>query len=237
MRHVVVYPDAAALATATAARFLTALTDLTATQERVDVVLTGGTVGIATLKAVAESPLRDTVDWTRVHVWWGDERFVAAGDPDRNEGQAQAALIDHLAIPSGNVHRVGSTDDYATVETATAAYHDELAHNGNPEFDVLLLGLGPDGHVASLFPGHEVYIHGAATVASVTDSPKPPPVRVTLGISAINRAKRVWLVAAGVEKAKVVAECLQGNKAYPGAAVAGTVDTLWLIDVEAASQA
>ena len=237
MRHVVVYPDAATVASATAARLLTALADLAATQERVDIVLTGGTVGIATLKAVAESRLKDAVDWTAVHLWWGDERFVAAGDADRNEGQAQAALIEHLAIPSGNVHRVGSTNDFATVETAAAAYHDDLAHNGNPEFDILMLGLGPDGHVASLFPGHDVYVHGSATVHSVTDSPKPPPVRVTLGISAINRAKRVWVVAAGAEKAHAVAECLQGNRTYPGAAVAGSLDTLWLIDVEAASQA
>lgn len=237
MRHVVVYPDAATVAIATAARLLTALADLTASQERVDVVLTGGTVGTATLAAVADSPLKDAVPWDAVHLWWGDERFVPTGDNDRNEGQAQAALIDHLPIPSGNVHRVGSTDDYASPETAAAAYHDELAHAGNPEFDVLMLGLGPDGHVASLFPGHDAYIHGAATVLTVTDSPKPPPVRVTLGLAAINRAKRVWVVAAGAEKAHAAAECLRGNKTYPGAAVAGSLETLWLIDVAAASEA
>ena len=236
-RHVVVYPDAATVATATAARLLTELTDVLAQQDRADVVLTGGTVGTATLAAVADSPLAAAVDWTAVHVWWGDERYVASGDADRNEGQAQEALLAHVPIPEENIHRMGSASDFNEPETAAAAYHHELAHNGNPAFDVLMLGLGPDGHVASLFPGHDVYLHGSAEVAAVTDSPKPPPTRVTLSVGAINRAKKVWLIAAGEEKAHAVAECLQGNATYPGAAVHGTEQTLWLIDAAAASQA
>jgi len=236
MRRVVVYPDAATLATATAARLLTELTDVLAHQDRADVVLTGGTVGIATLRAVADNPVAQAVDWTAVHVWWGDERFVPAGDADRNEGQAQEALLSRIPIPEHNVHRVASSSNVDTVETAAAAYHDELAHNGNPEFDVLMLGVGPDGHVASLFPGHQVYVQGAATVSAVHDSPKPPPTRVTLSVGAINRAKKVWLVAAGEEKAHSIAECLQRNRTYPGGAVEGTVETLWLLDVAAASQ-
>ena len=236
MRRVVVYPDAATVATATAARLLTELTDILAHQDRADVVVTGGTVGIATLRAVADNPVAQAVDWTAVHLWWGDERFVAAGDPDRNEGQAQEALIERIPIPAQNVHRMGSATEYSTVETAAAAYHDDLAHNGNPQFDVLMLGVGPDGHVASLFPGHQVYVQGAATVSAVHDSPKPPPTRVTLSIGAINRAKKVWLVAAGEEKAHAISECLQGNQTYPGGSVRGTVETLWLLDVAAASQ-
>jgi 6-phosphogluconolactonase len=236
-RQVVVYPDAETLAASTAARLLTELTDILAVKERADIVLTGGTVGIATLRAVAESPLAQTVDWSAVHVWWGDERFVDAGDPDRNEGQAQEALLSHVPIPQENIHRMGSANDYDAPETAAAVYHDEIAHQGAAEFDVLMLGVGPDGHVASLFPGHDVYLHAAAEVCVVTDSPKPPPVRVTLSVGAINRAKKVWLVAAGEEKAHAIAECLQDNAAYPGAAVRGTEQTLWLIDTAAASKA
>ena len=234
-RHVVVYPDAATVATAAAARLLTELADILSRQERADVVLTGGTVGILTLQEVAASPLRETVDWGAVHVWWGDERFVAAGDPDRNEGQAQEALLAHVPIPDENIHRMGSASEFDAPETAAAVYHDDIAHNGVADFDVLMLGVGPDGHVASLFPGHDVYLHGAAEVCVVTDSPKPPPVRVTLSLGAINRAKKVWLIAAGEEKAHAVAECLQGNATYPGAAVHGTEQTLWLIDTAAAS--
>ena len=236
-RQVVVYPDANTVAAATAARLLTELTDVLAVQDRADIVLTGGSVGIATLRAVAQNPLAQIVDWSAVHVWWGDERFVDSGDPERNEGQAQEALLSHLPIADENIHRMGSASDYDAPETAAAIYHDEIAHQGAAEFDVLMLGVGPDGHVASLFPGHEVYLHGAAEVCVVTDSPKPPPVRVTLSVGAINRAKKVWLVAAGEEKAHAIAECLQDNAAYPGAAVHGTEQTLWLIDTAAASKA
>lgn len=237
MRRVIVYPDATTVATATAARLLTELADVLAHQERADVVLTGGTVGTATLAAVADSSLADSIDWAAVHLWWGDERFVAAGDPDRNEGQAQEAFISRISIPDENVHRMGSASDFDTPETAAAAYHDELAHNGNPEFDVLMLGLGPDGHVASLFPGHVVFEKSSATISAVHDSPKPPPTRVTLSLGTINRAKKVWVVAAGAEKAHAVAECLQGNATYPGGAVRGTAETLWLIDAAASSEA
>jgi 6-phosphogluconolactonase len=237
MRRVVVYPDAATVAKATAARLITAITDSIAIQERVDVVVTGGTVGIATLRAVAANDLSTSVDWSRVHVWWGDERFVATGDADRNEGQAQEALFDAIPLPEENIHRMASSTEVDSAGTAAALYHDELMRNGNPEFDILLLGLGPDGHVASLFPGHPAFADRAATVLAVADSPKPPPVRVTLSLVAINRAKQVWIVAAGPEKAEAVAACLGGDTAYPGAAVSGTDATLWLIDAAAAGDA
>lgn len=236
MKRVVVYPDAATVATATAARLITAVTDTLAVQERADIVLTGGTVGIATLRAVAANELSGSVDWSHVHVWWGDERYVPTADADRNEGQAQDALLGSIALPEENIHRVPSSTDADSVATAAAMYHDELAHNGNPQFDVLLLGLGPDGHVASLFPGHPAFDDRGATVLAVTGSPKPPPARVTLSLIAINRAKQVWVIAAGTEKAEAVADCLHGNASYPGAVVAGTEATLWLIDAAAAAR-
>ncbi len=131
-RHVVVYPDAATVAAAAAARLLTELADVLSRQDRADIVLTGGTVGILTLKEVAANPLRATVDWSAVHVWWGDERYLAAGDPDRNEVQAQEALLSHVPIPEDNIHRMGSASEFDAPETAAAVYHDELAHSGNP---------------------------------------------------------------------------------------------------------
>jgi 6-phosphogluconolactonase len=238
MRSVVVYPDAATVATATAARLLTHLTDVLAHQERADVVLTGGTVGIATLREAAASPIATAVDWTAVHLWWGDERFVPAGHPDRNEGQAQDALIAHLPIPQENVHRVGASDAFASLEEAAASYAAEF---GATSADVLMLGMGPDGHVASLFPGHPVFTMApdpaSGSAVAVHDSPKPPPMRVSLTLTAINRAKKVWLVAAGAEKADAVARSLQGDTTLPAATVAGVEQTLWLLDVDAASRA
>ncbi|WP_061965969.1 6-phosphogluconolactonase [Demequina aurantiaca] len=236
-RRVVVLPDADAVAQTAAARFLTAIADALTVQDRAHVVVTGGTVGIATLAAIAESPLRDSIDWTSVHVWWGDERFVAAGDPDRNEGQAQGALLSHVPLPEDNIHRMGNSDEFSSAEAAAAAYHGEIADHGNPQWDVLMLGLGPDGHVASLFPQHAGFTQAAASVIAVHDSPKPPPTRVSLGLSAITRARQVWVVAAGEGKAEAVRDCLAGNTSYPGAVVHGTEGTLWLVDAAAAAKA
>ncbi|MGC4173929.1 6-phosphogluconolactonase [Demequina sp.] len=236
-RRVVVYPDAATVATATAARLLTHLVDTLTVKERADIILTGGTVGIRTLSEVAASPLRDTVDWTAVHVWWGDERFVAAGDPDRNEGQAQEALLAHLPVPEENIHRMGSTTEFETAEDAAAAYLADFEAQGEPVWDVAMFGMGPDGHVASLFPSHPVFVTGSEAVSAVHDSPKPPSTRVTLSVDLINRAHQVWIVAAGDEKAEAIAKALKGDKAIPASAVCGTDATLWLIDAAAAAQA
>lgn len=236
-RRVIVLPDADAVAQTAAARLLTAVADALTVQDRAHIVLTGGTVGIATLAAVAASPLRDSIDWTSVHVWWGDERYVPAGDPDRNEGQAQEALLRHLPLPEENIHRMGDSDAYPSVEAAAAAYHAEISDHGTPEWDVLMLGLGPDGHVASLFPHHDSFTNSAATVIAVHDSPKPPPMRVSLGLGAIGHARQVWVIAAGESKAEAVRDCLAGNESYPGAVVHGTDATLWIVDSAAAAKA
>ncbi|WP_296665382.1 6-phosphogluconolactonase [Demequina sp.] len=234
--RVVVHPDAEAVAEATAARLLVTLLDTLSVQDRADVVLTGGTVGIATLAAVSRSALAGSVDWTSVHVWWGDERFVPAGDPDRNEGQAQAAMLASLPIPEDNIHRMGASSAFDSVESAADAYALEIAAAGPPAWDVLMLGMGPDGHVASLFPGHPGYAVRGVEALPVRDSPKPPPTRVSLSLESIRRARRVWIVAAGAAKADVVARALHGDLELPSAAARGTEETLWLIDAEASTR-
>lgn len=245
-RDVVVHPDATTLAAATAARLLTRLVDVQSHRAPVHVVLTGGTVGIATLAAVAEEQARDAVDWSEVHLWWGDERFLEDGHADRNETQARDALITPLggALPAGNVHPVPALSaDVATPEEAAAAYAEELAAHAAPgaavpAFDVLLLGMGPDGHVASLFPGHEALdAAGVATVA-VHGSPKPPPLRVSLTFEAIAAAREVWVVAAGAEKAEAVASALSSAPVTetPAAGALGLERTLWLVDAAAVAQ-
>ncbi|WP_062073236.1 6-phosphogluconolactonase [Demequina sediminicola] len=234
MRNVVVYADADAVAQSTAARMLIAIGDAVALRGRADVVLTGGTVGIGTLVAASASPLTAMIDWTSVHLWWGDERFVARGDDERNEGQAQEALVRNLPIPEDNIHRMGSSDEYPSAEDAAAAYAEEILAAGSPRWDVLLLGLGPDAHVASLFPGHPVFESSDAETHAVHDSPKPPPTRVSLGLPSINRAREVWVVAAGSGKADAVADSLR-RSGVPGGAVDGTERTLWLLDAAAAT--
>ena len=234
MTRVVVLSDAEAVAQSAAARLLVTVQDVLTTKHVAHIVLTGGTVGTRTLAAVASSPLADSIDWTSVHVWWGDERFVPSGHSDRNEGQAQQAMLSHLPIPEENIHRMGASDVYATADEAASAYLAEIEAAGSPKWDVLMLGLGPDGHVASLFPAHDGYTQPGADVIAVHDSPKPPPTRVSLGLGTIQRADRVWVVAAGAEKADSVARCLHGDRELPGAAAHGE-ETLWLIDAAAST--
>lgn len=237
MRRVVIYPDAAAVAEATGARLLLTIQDAIAARGVAHVVLTGGTVGVELLRRAAASPLVSLVDWTSVHVWWGDERFVPAGDRDRNELQGQEALLHHLPLPEENIHRMGASTQFATNSAAANAYDALVAEHGDPEWDVALFGMGPDGHVASLFPGHPGFVteSGERRAIAVDDSPKPPPLRVSLTLPAINRAREVWIVAAGAEKAGVVARGLSGDAELPVSAIHGTEATLWLIDAAAAT--
>jgi 6-phosphogluconolactonase len=246
--QVLVYADADAVAEATGVRLLLAAADAVALRGRADIVLTGGTVGIELLRRAAAAPLARLVDWTSVHVWWGDERFVPAGDLDRNEGQAQEALLASLPMPEDNIHRMGASTAFSTAEEAAAAYSEEISRRGGASWDVALFGMGPDGHVASLFPGHQAFEEslaqptGGPDAVAVHGSPKPPPTRVSLRLSAINRAREVWIVAAGAEKAPAVAQALSsthelaGDTTIPAAHVHGVERTLWLIDAAAATR-
>ncbi len=246
VRDVLVHPSPEVLAAAAAARLLTSLVDLQSHRSPVHVVLTGGTVGIKTLEAVAASPAREAVDWSGVHIWWGDERFLPDGHADRNETQARAALLDALgdALPAAHVHPMAPLDDdVPTPDEAAAAYAADLAAHAEPGalvpvFDVLLLGMGPDGHVASLFPGHPALDVGGVAAVGVHGSPKPPPVRVTLTFDAIRAAREVWVIAAGAEKAGAVASALANAPVAttPAAGALGQERTLWLLDA-AATQA
>ncbi|GAA4726557.1 6-phosphogluconolactonase [Isoptericola chiayiensis] len=245
-RLVVVHPDPEVLAEAAAARLLTRLLDVQSVRRPAHLVLTGGTVGIRTLAAAAASPLRTAVDWSGVHLWWGDERFLAAGDAERNETQAREALLDDLVATSGlpaeNIHAVPPRDDeVGTPEQAAALYAAELARfapdgASTPAFDVLLLGMGPDGHVASLFPEHPA-LEAPGWTVGVHGSPKPPAERVSLTFAAIGRAEEVWVVAAGAEKAERAAAALADGPVttVPAVRAVGRHRTLWLLDVAAAA--
>ncbi len=257
MKHspngVSIHPDPQALVSATAARLITKLVDVQSRRGEATVVLTGGTVGIATLEAVTANPARTAVDWTKVNFWWGDERFLPAGDPDLNSGQARRAMLDPLGVPAGRIHAVATANEEATVEDAAADYARQLAEAAAdeeleagfepvdprlPRFDVLLLGVGPDAHIASLFPeAAGVRTVGETTVA-VRDAPKPPPQRVSLTLEAINTAQEVWLGVAGDDKAGAVGLALAGagEIQVPAAGARGRTKTRWLIDQAAAAQ-
>jgi 6-phosphogluconolactonase len=238
--EVFVYPDEDALAAAAAERLIDALSAAQATGRVASVVLTGGGVGTKMLADVSSSPHRDRVNWHRVEFWWGDERFVPADDEDRNERGARMALLDAIDVDPALIHPIGSSDEFATPEEAAAAYVKELAqagHDGGMPFDVLLLGMGPEGHVASLFP-EQPAVHDARLVVAVHGCPKPPPTRVSLTFEAIDQAREVWLVVSTAEKAEAVALALSGaaREDVPAAGARGAQRTVLLLDEGAATQ-
>jgi len=244
--EVIVHHDASLLAKAVAARLVTRLVDAQAATGRGSLVLTGGGIGTAVLAELAAAPARDAVDWRHLDIWWGDERFLPSGDPERNETGAQQALLCHLEMAPARVHRMPASDgpDGPDPEAAAARYADELRAAARPEdhgpvpgFDVLLLGIGPEGHVASLFPGMPA-LYDDRSVVAVRGAPKPPPTRLTLTLPAIRSAREVWVLAAGREKASAVRLALSdvGPVQVPAAGARGRLRTLFLLDRPAANR-
>jgi 6-phosphogluconolactonase len=235
---VVVVADADTLAATVAARLAIKIIDAQAERGSAGIVLTGGRIAAKVLYTLKDLPAAKAIDWPHVELWWGDERFLPSGDPERNETQAREALLDALPLDPARVHAMPASDgpDGDDASAAAARYARELVTGGAdlPPFDVLMLGVGEDGHVASLFPDHPV-LNETGTTAAVHNSPKPPPTRITLTMPAIQSADEVWLVAAGPDKTESVGAALNGDKSLPAAHATGTGRTLWLLDAAAAA--
>ena len=212
-RRVFVHASKEEMADAVAARFISKLTWLLTSNDTSHISLTGGTMGSAVLAAVNASHDRDTVDWGRVHFWWSDERWLPRGDPERNETQARAALLDHISPAS--IHAFAASDEGVELDDAAVAYARELVVNAEPgtrvpRFDITFLGVGPDGHIATLFPERTGIRLKEANVIAVRNSPKPPPERLSLTLPVINSSERIWLVLAGADKASALGLTLAG---------------------------
>jgi 6-phosphogluconolactonase len=242
--EVFIHADGDLLASAAAARTVTAMADAIAAAGHAHLVLTGGGIGTKVMAAIAAAPARDAVDWHQVDFWWGDERFEPTGDPERNETGARAALLDHIAVDAARVHTILGPDgpEGDDPDAAAARYAAELATAAAdgalvPAFDVLMLGIGPEGHVASIFPESPAGRAGGSVVA-VRNSPKPPPTRISLTFGAIRAAREVWILASGAEKAEAVAQAVSGisQDKLPAAGARGTERTLFLLDEAAAAK-
>jgi 6-phosphogluconolactonase len=246
---VVIEPDAERLARSVASALVARLAAAQAVHGTASVVLTGGGIGTAVLEQVAglaAEPEAAVVDWTAVDVWWGDDRWVPADDDERNEKGARRALLDRVGVPEHRVHPMPPSDgSYAEPEDAAQWYADELAAHaggepggtGLPRLDLLLLGMGPEGHVASIFPDSPA-AHDDRPVVAVRNCPKPPPTRISLGYPAINSAVEIWLLVSGAGKAGAVARALSGAGPLevPAAGVHGRRATRWLLDAAAAGE-
>lgn len=206
------------------------------------VVLAGGSTARDVHRAIAAHPDRSTVDWSAVHFWWGDERYLPEGDSERNEKQATDDMLDILGASPEAIHRMPAYHPDVTVEGAAERYATELAAYatsgaGYPAFDIAFAGVGPDGHVLSVFPGFPQAQLDRETVAGVDDSPQPPSQRITMSIPLVNRAGRLWLVASGADKAAAIGLALAGAHVseVPAAGLSGTHSTKLFIDAELAA--
>lgn len=249
MTRVLAHDSGDVLAAAAAARLVTRLVDAQVENGTASVVLTGGRTGVAVLEQVHRCPARDAVDWSRVDFYWGDERFLPAGDGERNETQARQALLDHIPVDPRRVHAMAPSDGVFGDDVDAAATHyaeilaeqaDANAHPPVPRFDVVLLGVGEEGHTASLFPDTPYVRESVRTVVGVRDCPKPPATRISLSLPAINAGCEVWLLTTGKGKAEAVAAALDTGtppEDVPAAGVRGRERTLFLLDDEAATAA
>ena len=220
-------PDA--VATAAASAVIEKLQQLTLNSDTVHIAITGGTVGILTLAKWSDHALRDSIEYSKVHFWWGDERFVDQDSADRNFIQAWDALLANIEVPFENLHEFPSPSDGSTLEEARADFEEEF-RSYNPVFEFALMGMGPDGHVASLFPGHE-HLEGQCLILAEHDSPKPPSERLSLSYSVLNTAKEIWFLIAGADKAAPLATAFSDTPdSLPVGRISGTSANRWFID-------
>ena len=222
-------PDADALAEAISERLSARVAELQAKGRTPRVVLTGGTIAAAAYQRVDA----DAADWSDVEFWFGDERFVPEGHADRNDQQARDAFLDRIG--ASRVHIVAGNDCSLSAAEAADQYAASLP---DEPFDLVLLGMGPDGHVASLFPGHSQLHETERACVELFDSPKPPAVRISMTFPTLNRTDAVWFLVSGDEKAEAVERALADEGSIdetPARGVRGRQETAWLLDEAAAS--
>ena len=235
-----VFADKQTLVDTAAKRFVDVVTGAQRDRGVASVVLTGGSNGIAILEALAADS--GDIDWSRVDIYWGDDRFVPADDPERNYGQAREALLDKVPVDPERIHPMAPSDGPLgdDIGAAAADYAATLLATGgdgmSPAFDLHLLGMGGEGHINSLFPHTPATAETSKSVVAVENSPKPPPRRITLTLPVVNRSKAVWFLVAGADKAEAVAAAHAGADPadWPCAGAHGTEETVWFLDHAAA---
>jgi len=226
----IVVESHAALASLLARRFETAVRDAVQARGRFGCALPGGSVAEVFFPAIARLDL----PWRQVHVFLGDERAVPESDPDSNLGLARHLWLDAVPV---TVHPMPA--DQPDLAAAAASYAAELrAVLGDPpRLDVALLGMGPDGHVCSLFPGHPLLGERTRLVAEITDSPKPPPRRLTLTMPVLATARAIWVGAFGKQKAPIIREAIEDpiSQLPVALAVRSGPPAVFFLDADAAS--
>lgn len=187
--------------------------------------LTGGTLGVAISEALVIAFNKEANKFKGLHIWWSDERFVEAASIERNAMPLHGTLTNKNIV----VHELLASDQVRGADEALADYRSAL---DGVQLDLVILGVGPDGHVASLFPGM-ADLDNLDTVFLIENSPKPPAVRVSFTMAMINSAEQVWIVAAGEGKAEAVTKIVEGDLSVPASYVRGVRHTRLIVDTEA----
>lgn len=238
--ELVVLPTPAALADESARRFADLARAAIQQHGRFSVALSGGSTPRAMHQRLAQPPLRDAIDWANVHIFWGDERFVAPDSEESSYRMARETLLDAVPIPAANIFPIPTIG--GTPASAANAYAETLAVQlgaETPRFDLILLGIGPDGHTASLFPGHpEPSAPSDQLAIPVENAPKPPPTRISFTYKIINAAEHVLFAITGADKAEALQAVLRGPRnvaQLPAQGVNPASGSLvWLADAAAA---
>lgn len=218
------FPDDTSLLANALARVMAAARDALAQHGAFDIVLAGGNTPRKLYRALRNAE----TDWTRWHVWFGDERCAPPDDPERNSRMARDEWLAHVAIPAANVHAIPAE---AGARDAAVLYAREL--RGVDAFDLVLLGLGEDGHTASLFPGHDWGAYAdSPDVLAVSNAPKPPPERVSLSAQRLSRARHVLFLVEGAGKRDAIAAWKRGD-AIPAVSIAPESGVDVLLDAAA----
>jgi len=210
-----------------------------ASRDRFAICLSGGSTPRRLYQLLSESPYRDALPWDRVHWFWGDERFVPWDHPDSNYGMVYAALLGRAPAPPRNIHGIAMIGTPAEAAAAyervlKSYYGSENLDPARPLFDIQILGLGPDGHTASLIPGTSVLEERQRWVAEVIGG-RPEP-RITLTYPVLESSRHTAFLAAGAEKRETLSRALAGDEALPAARIRPVGELTWFVDEAARPQ-
>ena len=237
MSKIRIFPDSRALIHAAAEAFVTLAAESITTHGRFSVGLCGGSTPRPLYELLAADSLAPRIEWANVHIFWGDERCVPPDDAASNYRMARETLLDHVPLPDQNIHRIQGELPPAQ---AAATYEQVLRDffNGSPRFDLLLQGMGDDGHTASLFPGTRA-LREQTRWAVENYVEKLDSWRITLTVPAINNAAHVIVLVDGKNKAPALRAVLRGPslpETYPAQLIQPSAgDVVWMVDAQAAS--
>ncbi|WP_207229333.1 6-phosphogluconolactonase [Ktedonosporobacter rubrisoli] len=238
--HIATYPDVGTLSQEAARYIVRIAKESIATHGRFTIALSGGTTPKKLYGLLAEEPYRSQIDWALVEIFWSDERNVPPSSQDSNYYLAKEVLLDKVPLAEKQIHRMPGEDPDR--DAASQAYEADLRRTfgsaGIPAFDLIQLGMGPEGHTASLFP-HQPSLHEQQRLIMPVDVPKPPPPRLTFTPPLLNAAIHVLFLVTGAEKAEAVQAVLEGPHQpdeYPAQIVRPTQgEVTWMFDTAAAA--